>query len=362
MKKIKILKIFIVVFIIIVTILSIVKIVLIDSNRREKLLVDYSDVIAVGTFVEGENRTLIGTAPTFKNPIIPVGFKAVNDGASWEISEDYIIGWNDGLVIEDEKGSQFVWVPVDGVNVKYKKWCFDSLHYGPTYYETPGEDTSSGIDEMHQIEKYQGFWIARYEAGRSDIDYATPETNDVSTGVELLIKKGAQVWNYISYVNAKSLAEGYVNNEHVKSSLLTGKQWDTTMRWIGNSGYNITKDSIDWGFHYNTELTGYGRYTYDSNYIGQNWQVGEYCEDGERVFFIGTGCYEVSQAKNIYDLAGGVREWTTEEYRDERVYFHVSRGGSAHSYSYELPASYRSCNKETYTTSLLGFRVALYVE
>lgn len=360
MKK---LKIFIVVFVLLVIVLSVISIVF-KQNKAPKVVVDYSNVMDVGVFVEKENRTLIGIAPTYKNPIIPVGFKAVNDGASWEIKEDYIVGWNDGLIIEDEKGSQFVWVPVDGEKVKYEIWCFDSLHYGLWYDQITGEDTSSGIDEMHQIEKYQGFWIARYEVGRNDIDYASPETNDVSTGVEMKIEKGAQVWNYISYVNAKILAEGYVNNEYVRSSLPTGRQWDAAMKWIENDGYNVTQDSIKWGNHHNSDVSGYGRYTYDSNYVGQNWQVGEYSKDEEKsnVIFAGTGTYEVSQAKNIYDLAGGVREWTTEEYKDEKVHFYISRGGSAHSYSYELPAAYRSCNRDTYTTSLLGFRVALYVE
>ena len=30
---------------------------------------------------------------------------------------------NDGYVIADESGNEFVWIPVDGVNVKYEKWC-----------------------------------------------------------------------------------------------------------------------------------------------------------------------------------------------------------------------------------------------
>ena len=44
----------------------------------------------------------------YKNPIIPEGFHT----ASWEKQEDGAIkGWNNGLVIEDDKGNQFVWVP-----------------------------------------------------------------------------------------------------------------------------------------------------------------------------------------------------------------------------------------------------------
>ena len=68
---------------------------------------DTVDNLPVGIEVTGTNRTLTGGTPTYKNPIIPVGFKAVNDGASWEISGNVILGWNDGLVIEDENENQF---------------------------------------------------------------------------------------------------------------------------------------------------------------------------------------------------------------------------------------------------------------
>lgn len=334
---------------------------LIKINNEKNKKINYENVIAVGTVVEGNNRTLIGTNPTYKNPIIPVGFKAVDVGTSWEISGDSIVGWNDGLVIEDKKGSQFVWVPVDGKNVLYEKWCFDSLHYGPSFEDVTGEDISFEFDEMYQIEKYQGFWIARYESGRSDVNYATPEINNVSTGIELLIQKDAQPWNYISYTNSKIVAEGYINNEYVKSGLPTGTQFDTVLKWIENSGYNVTEDSIEWGNYFNSDVRGYGKHSFDSNYTGQIWQVGEYFKDVPRVLYVGTGAYEKSQAKNIYDLAGGVREWTTEEYQTEDVYFHISRGGNVHGNSYEVPASYRSMNKETYISSLLGFRVVLFV-
>lgn len=333
--------------------------------RKEKMItqIDYENVLEIGSFVRENNRTLTGGQATYMNPIIPVGFKPVNDGASWEISGNTIVGWNDGLIIEDENGSQFVWIPVDGNKVPYEKWCYDSLHYGPSYKDVTGEDVSSGIDEMEQIEKYQGFWIARYESGRSDLDYVSPEINDVCTGIELLIKKDAQPWNYISYTNAKIVAEEYINNEYVRSSLLTGTQFDTAMKWIENDGYNITNDSISWGNYFNNlNVSGYGRYTTDSNYIGQTWHTGEFSKDRAITLYTGTGSYEDSQVKNIYDLAGSLREWTTEEYFTGNVIYHISRGGNANGNSFEIPAAYRSGNKPEYTTCLLGFRVALYIK
>lgn len=59
----------------------------------------------------------------YKNPIIPDGFNKVEtENASWELDENGDIkGWNNGLVIEDENGNQFVWIPVDINNLKYSK-------------------------------------------------------------------------------------------------------------------------------------------------------------------------------------------------------------------------------------------------
>lgn len=80
-----------------------------------------------------ENTNEPKTIEKYKNPIIPNGFKKVEtDSASWEINTDgNPKDWNNGLVIEDEKGNQFVWVPctLTGYNntVQYSRYFTDSL-------------------------------------------------------------------------------------------------------------------------------------------------------------------------------------------------------------------------------------------
>ena len=50
---------------------------------------------------------------SYNNPIVPEGFKKIEtDTASWELENGIPKGWNSGLVIEDEIGNQFVWVPI----------------------------------------------------------------------------------------------------------------------------------------------------------------------------------------------------------------------------------------------------------
>ena len=50
----------------------------------------------------------------YNNPIIPKGFHTVDtETAKWTKKENGSIkDWNKGLVIEDENGNQFVWIPV----------------------------------------------------------------------------------------------------------------------------------------------------------------------------------------------------------------------------------------------------------
>ena len=51
------------------------------------------------------------SSSSYKNPIIPDGFHTVEtETASWNKQDDGTVeGWNNGLVIEDDKGNQFVW-------------------------------------------------------------------------------------------------------------------------------------------------------------------------------------------------------------------------------------------------------------
>ena len=79
--------------------------------------------IADGDNTQGtEPKTIDGEKATYKNPIIPAGFKAVDNSidntidsnASWTNGE----GYKYGLVIQDKEGNQFVWIAVDGTNVK----------------------------------------------------------------------------------------------------------------------------------------------------------------------------------------------------------------------------------------------------
>lgn len=63
-----------------------------------------------------EASTINGEKGNKNNPVIPEGFKPINVGeATWGNGTTEPPGINEGLVIEDDEGNQYVWVPVDGV-------------------------------------------------------------------------------------------------------------------------------------------------------------------------------------------------------------------------------------------------------
>jgi hypothetical protein len=261
------------------------------------------------------NSTVNGLVVAYNNPLIPKGFKAINDGAIWPTD------WNKGLVIEDDRGNQFVWIPVDGTNVTYSKWCTKGFSYTPSIDDTL---PTGIISEIDQVSKYGGFYISRYEAGKQDTNV-------------LVSKKLATVWTNINYSNSKVAAESMYTTSEVKSGLVTGTQWDTTMKWLENSSINVSTNSSSWG--------NYKDSTSPANVTGNGaLQV--------------TGFSEYWKANNIYDLAGNATEWSNEMYIISVCF---DRGGYYNNSGSTNTASYRVARTDNSANISLSFRVALYI-
>ena len=320
---------------------------------------------------KSKNRTLAGTTEgySYKNPVIPQGFKAVNVGnAEWSYKDskkDEVKGWNEGLVIEDEIGNQFVWVPVDGSNVTYVKWCT----IGHSYSSCSDDTSAIPVTENTQIDTYHGFYVARFEAGLTTTTTSQSASTNNNTSATAVSKQGSKIWNYIDYNNAKAVAQSMINNTATygnnKSGLVTGKQWDTIMKWYQNAGIKVDKTQ-DWGTYYNLPYTIQGTtekpalwFNSDSNY--STWSnstsnVSHSASNGK--YYHASGLNQNGIKKNIVDIGGNVWEWTAEIYSGNPVY----RGGSAYDSTTDYPASYRGDNSTGDTSYVLGFRAVLYIQ
>ena len=299
--------------------------VIVTSNMTIK-------AIGIEDKVEDTHRKLANGDYAYNNPVIPIGFKMSKEGASWKLSEDetFVTGWNDGLVIEDEIGNQFVWVPVDGENVKFerRKFSENDLSITPeTLVELADDESAMGmsiIAETAMVNKYQGFYIGRYEAGHENAN-----SKVIVSKKNYLAYGGVSRSDAITYAKSMCTTSGYVG-----SGLLSGRMWDTTMIWIAGGTTDVAlatvqENSSNWGVYYGNGLQK-------------------------------TGALEKSKKKNIYDLAGNLLEYTAEKYTRNGTGYSMLRGGSYKDNGDSRPAAGRWYGSSANSNE--GFRVALYIE
>ena len=283
-----------------------------------------------------------GTTGSYSDPIIPKGFKPVENAQDSTITADAVWGSADGyqkgLVIEDESGNQFVWIPVDGTTVKFERYDFGKQVWGPAYSDYSDHETQELINITSSVTTNGGFYIGRYEAGRaenmpqeelssdSSATYGTGEYKPVS-------QQGAIVWNCIQWGDenndetpgngavtvARSMYPVADTNYGVASTLIYATQWDTALKFIGAYGGDA---------EYATNSAGKGNYDGTEN--------GDPSSEKPDV----CGAYDVYRQKNIYDMAGNVWEWTMEKCGSIRAI----RGGSYSGSGSGFPASSRNSN------------------
>lgn len=366
-----------------------------------------TEKIAVNEFAKG-NSTINGNNYKYNNPVIPAGFKAIEEGASWSNKNGIISGWNQGLVIEDEIGNQFVWVPVkDGIQsdglynkddintVAYKKWRIynqeDYIVEGEQEYfeELIGEKINNltissedikedslptGIkSEGEQIRNYGGFYIARYEAGFEEEDlkeiyslndeYDFIQVNDKNNTVQYIpiSKVNSQVWNFIEYEKAKEISKQMYQTEQVRSGLMTGRQFDTIMRWAEVTGYSLD-NTTTWGNFLDTTGINYtGRYASYLRKKSEDWKIKDYgIKENENMIFTGTGGVKEAKMNEIYDIVGNLFEFTTDLYKGKVAMVRGGSAGYSGSNTEEHPAIGYSFGDALHY--IIGFRVVLYID
>jgi len=313
-----------------------------ETEQVESLIDKINSYIKypLGTTIFAENKTYDElTTGTYDNPIIPKGFYPVNEnGATWGTAN----GYKYGLIIEDADKNQYVWVPVDGTNVKFGKQAWYKADGTSQYVNSTtvnAENVSESLPteltpDANGVIPNGGFYIARYETG----------TGTVS-------KAGVSPYANVNWSNAKSAAEGkYAStnaNYGAASTLIYGAQWDTALKFI--QAYNIGEAGYA---TYATSSAGYG------NYSGTDGAGDTFSSTSAP-----TSCGAAPQfrQKNIYDMAGNVWEWTMETPNSSSS-FRVNRGGGYDISGSYHPAGYRHNYTAANAGPILGFRLGLYVK
>ena len=303
-----------------------------------------------------DNTNIIVTDGTVK---IPAGFK---------VAEDSGTTIDEGIVIEDSKQNQFVWVPVSQKNFEREfvrregysngsqqsdlSNCGEADATGTNANVTETATTQQEAKDMYaSVEKNGGFYIGRYEAGKD-------------TNGKVVVQKEANVYNNIPWSSTEDMKESETattggavelsrnfakenNYKTVQSTLIYGVQWDAVMNWMKNVE-NSSATSTD--KKYIIDSTGMGWYSGVSG--NSEHKTGIDLNGGK------------NQVKKIYDLAGNVYEWTMESYD---TFYRVDRGGDYYRTGSNEPGSYspvsnRYSDYPSNSFDNIGFRPTLFLK
>ena len=336
---------------------------------------------------------------TYKGVTLPEGFAPTKIAG-----EDSI---DDGLVITDGYGNEYVWVevpkttevyPTAGVSVtnfndeEYKKIENDLHTYTSdyrketSYDDTYASDTTSGWFKntsayntakqkmLKSVYQNGGFWVGRYEAGIEEEKDIRKEKTDTVT-LTPVTKKNVYPYNYVTRTQAKVLAE-QVEAGSYTSSLMFGVQWDLVLKFIEKKTVakaneenkekvrtqiktDLNDDSKSIG-NYNNNLWNITNTNakYSKNYE-KSFEACPYIKMTNENILLTTGATDITKLQNIYDIAGNVWEWTNEKTSNTSKTC-VCKGGSYNYVGSDYPASYRSNDPTSLAGKHVGFRISLY--
>ena len=279
------------------------------------------------------------------NVVIPEGFK---------IAEDSDTKVEDGIVVEDKAGNQFVWIPAktgDGVTVHTEAKgdatiVYKRTDYGKQYGSYSDYSETLPTDEEISVNANGGYYIGRYEAGDKESTEDKTMRAGETENKTVTIKKDQVPYNYVSISNCKSLAERMSSTQgySAKTKLVSSYAWDTAISFmqITNEDYGNSSEEgnyDDTTFSY-TDITG-----------------AEQTKNKNSSKLVPTG--QTTAVCNIYDIGGNLWEYTTES--SSYIGGRYTMRGGCYDNSYAVgPAGNRS-NYDGNAYSAYGFRLTLYL-
>ena len=309
---------------------------------------------------------------------------------------------DNGLVIEDGNGNQYVWVevpknttvyPTAGLNItnftddEYTKIENDLHTYTSVYRNGTGRKDTWVADNnntgwfteseyyaqkktmLKSVYQNGGFYVGRYETGidaskqKQRIFNANSEKLTIHDATQTpVIKANAYPYTWINRTQAQVLAKN-MNSGNKTSSLMFGVQWDLILAFMhtkGNvSNKEINENSVNLGNYKdnNWNITNKNaKYSVDdgNNYINCPYEK----KQAENVLLT-TGSSEKFAHMNIYDIAGNVWEYTLENTGEANR--PCSLMGSYYKYNGSVTVSTRQYLIATnYNFYDLGFRIVIY--
>ena len=235
--------------------------------------------------------------------------------------------------------NQFVWIPVEDEatyqkNFNYPSYYDNDIENTPTnstFTDTgylplniqPSTDNAENneIEERKATLKYNGFYIARYEAGKDN-------SNVVS-------KQNATVYVSETQTNFKSIGKTMYgeSSTYVKSAMCSGIQWDMVMDFVDR------------------KQDGNGK-IYDVRTYNSTRHTGSQAKSGKNLS---------DKVQNIYDLEGNCFEYIAE--KNNTSFHFVRRGGycgSDSSYGSNRASERDSSSGDA--NSGTTFRLVLYIK
>ena len=330
-------------------------------------------------------EALMNTETTTYNGVsVPAGFAPTKIEGEDSIDE--------GLVITDGYGNEYVWVEVpktiytdtkyntNGIPSSEDEWekirdCLKA--YTSDYSDSDCKDTNTDgttysdhyINMLKSVYTNGGFWIGRYEAGLENGKSFRTSYVKIDDSDKSVTKQNMYPYTNITRDEAQTLAER-MNYDGVTSSLIYGVQWDLILKFIASKGEatldDLKTNSSNIGNYYNAQrILARGKYASRFNLAQWNdYNIDlENCVQGGKTMaripvLITTGASDDTKKCNIFDIAGNVKEWT-REFCDGDLPC-VLRGGSCYDGS-NYPALSRSCwhlNGGSYDN--FGFRLGLW--
>ena len=279
--------------------------------------------------------------------IVPAGFKVVN-------TDDLTV--EKGIVVEDSKGNQYVWIPcttedsksqlqfkrtewdveVDGAdNSRASKdeltlTCPENYSDNGLTYAVVNEIVAQVKAEKDSVRRNGGYYIGRYEVG-----------DENGTAV---IKADQTPMANIIWSTAYSKAKGIGGGPGATTYLCSSYAWDTAINFIQNNGFpNYAKARED----------SYNENWMDKNVTDLKGNIIKAANKDER---LPTG--KTTPKSNIYDMGGNVTEFTTEVMPSTSEPM-VLRGGN---YTYNTPAGKRGDINTSDAYRVDGLRATLFLK